>query len=482
MKWYQGGIAEAIVFSKSKGAIFVVYIEGNDEQSNKISSLIENGQLGLKLEQDSFVAIKLEAGSTPHHQFSEIYKQPSVPSIYFIGKSGAPLDIITGNDDLDNITGKIDDILSKSGISVNSTASSLTTSLLDSERSSGEQSNETVCENGVCLIKTTDLNSETEKPSSSSEKIKMSGSEDSNSKSEENKKEEPTPEDKVQRAKELLEMKRIQKEKEEKENERLKELERRNQGQGVQQLKKWQEDQEMKQLKEERDREKRENQLARERVLAQIAQDRAERLSRSQVNSPQTSESPKPVAPTISSVNSNTTRLQFRLPDGSSTTSVFANSDSLQTVISYIKANLKLPFSDFTLSTTFPRREFTNNDYSQTLMDLQLIPNAVILVLPISHGMVSTNPGGTFSSMLWSLLAPILSIFGYLKVFLFGGNPNAGGNKRPSGEPTEHRSDRQKKRMRDSTVVRRQGNIHRLGDNDSEDDDKTWNGNSTQQM
>lgn len=40
-----------------------------------------------------------------------------------------------------------------------------------------------------------------------------------------------------------------------------------------------------------------------------------------------------------------------------------------------------------------------------------------------------------------------------------------------------------KRVMRDSTVVRRQGNIHRLTDRDSSDDEgNTWNGNSTQQM
>lgn len=37
--------------------------------------------------------------------------------------------------------------------------------------------------------------------------------------------------------------------------------------------------------------------------------------------------------------------------------------------------------------------------------------------------------------------------------------------------------------MGDATVIRRQGNIHRLTDKtDSDDDNNTWNGNSTQQM
>lgn len=37
--------------------------------------------------------------------------------------------------------------------------------------------------------------------------------------------------------------------------------------------------------------------------------------------------------------------------------------------------------------------------------------------------------------------------------------------------------------VRESTVVKRQGNVHRLTDRkDSDDEGNTWNGNSTQQM
>nr|XP_023024513.1 UBX domain-containing protein 4-like [Leptinotarsa decemlineata] len=485
MKWYPGGIAEAIGYSKSKGAIFIVYIEGTDEQSQKISSLIENGALGKKLEQEHFVAIKLEAGSVPHQQFSEIYKEPSVPSIYFIGKSGTPLDIITGNDNLEDVTKRVDNILSKAGITTNTTGSSaanLSASMISAERT--EVSDQMECKNGVCQIKS-------DEPSQDDKKVNLQKEENipdtgNHSASSENiGSVKLTDEEKIQRAQMLLEVKRKEKEREEKENERLRELERRKMGQNVQQMKKWQEDQELKQLKEERDREKRENQQARERVLAQIAQDRVERLSKSQPQTQSVSETPKPTQPTVPSVKSNTTRLQFRLPDGSSNTQEFASSDPMQAVVSYIKANLKLPFNDFTLSTTFPRREFTNNDYSQTLVDLQLVPNAVILVLPANQGMVSTHPGGTFSSMIWSFLAPIWNIFGYLKIFIFGTNPNVAGSKRPAEESTESRVDQQKKRVRETTVIKRQGNsnIHRLGDNnDSDDEKKTWNGNSTQQM
>lgn len=53
-------------------------------------------------------------------------------------------------------------------------------------------------------------------------------------------------------------------------------------GQEVQKLKKWQEDQELKQLVEEREKEKRLEKEHRDRVLAQIAQDKAERIAKFQ--------------------------------------------------------------------------------------------------------------------------------------------------------------------------------------------------------
>jgi hypothetical protein len=38
---------------------------------------------------------------------------------------------------------------------------------------------------------------------------------------------------------------------------------------------------------------------------------------------------------------------------------------------------------EFAMSTTFPRREFGANEDGQTLRDLQLVPTAVILILPV---------------------------------------------------------------------------------------------------
>lgn len=228
-----------------------------------------------------------------------------------------------------------------------------------------------------------------------------------------------------------------------KQKEKSKEIERRKMGQDVLKLKRWQEDQQLKNIKEERDREKREEQAARQRILAQIEQDKADRAARfggsSQAPSqPKTSPQPEKRA----TVDSNTARLQFKLPDGSTHTQDFPSSECLQTVRNYIKSNLNLPFSNYVLSTAFPRREFTDNDNGETLADLGLVPNAVVLILPINHGTVASRPGGGLSGLFWTLITPFLNVFGYLRLFIFGSSrtPQQNGresSKRPADSSAE---------------------------------------------
>lgn len=92
MRWYEGGIAEAVTLSKKNGSVFVVYIEGNgkinipnltlqmkflfligdDEKSRDLTALINSQVVSEELRSDNFVAIKVEANSLSHQQFSEI--------------------------------------------------------------------------------------------------------------------------------------------------------------------------------------------------------------------------------------------------------------------------------------------------------------------------------------------------------------------------------------------------------------------------
>lgn len=45
---------------------------GNDDKSRNLTSLINDVEVSSKMENETFVALKLEAGSLPHTQFTEI--------------------------------------------------------------------------------------------------------------------------------------------------------------------------------------------------------------------------------------------------------------------------------------------------------------------------------------------------------------------------------------------------------------------------
>lgn len=200
-------------------------------------------------------------------------------------------------------------------------------------------------------------------------------------------------------------------------------------GQDVQKMKRLQHDQELKLLMEAREKEKREQQAAKQRILEQIQQDKVDRAARFSTAPPQNSQ-PSPQAttpPPIPRVAAGMTRIQFKLADGSAHTHEFKSADTLQDIKLYIKTNLN-PAYNFMLATTFPKREFTNEHDSCTLAELELVPSAVLLILPVSNGTVSTN-SRTFTSFLWSLLAPLLSIVSYLRAKLFGA-------PKPTEQPT----------------------------------------------
>lgn len=194
---------------------------------------------------------------------------------------------------------------------------------------------------------------------------------------------------------------------------------------------------------EQRDKEKKEQQAARQRILAQIEQDKADRAARfSNPNRPKTTEQQSPQPVRRAPANTNTARLQFKLPDGSSRTQDFPSENTLQDVRNYIRSNLNLPYNNFILSTTFPRREFGSVDNDHTLLDLELVPNAVVLILPISSGAVTTNSQNFISNLLWTFITPFLNIFSYVKSFVFGTPP-------PPSTPST--SNRNNKRVSENT-------------------------------
>lgn len=458
MRWFQGNIVEAVTQSKARNAVFVVFIEGKDDVSQRIASAIDDVEVSSKLEGQNFVSIHLESESQTFTQFSQIYRNPAVPSLYFIGRTGSPIKIVTEAIDSKAL---LEQIVLVENVHFGKSSSN---------EASSSQSSEANTPASQLPETSSSYEANSTRPSSSSAPL----------------------DERVERAKELLEEKRMKKQAQEEEEAIQKELRRRKEGQNVQEMRRLQNEQEMKQLKEERMKDKRIEQEARQRVLEQIAQDRAARNARNVTAAPSPASSAPAPAPAVS--NSNEARLQFRLPDGSTHSHTFEAVATLGDVRQYIISNVNLPCQNFTLATVYPRHEFTPQDNSSTLRDLLLVPSSAILIVPAggSAGTLQNSPGlfGFAQTMFMFMTYPLTRLFSFIRVFIFGAPPPTAGSSSgtSAGSTTSSNQNQQDRRpqRRSGGAYRRSGNsnVHRLHQSNSSSDDEnnTWNGNSTQQM
>ncbi|XP_011196099.2 UBX domain-containing protein 4 [Zeugodacus cucurbitae] len=555
MNWYKGNIAEAVAESKAKNAIFVVYVEGKDESTQKLSNFINDQKIRDKLESADFVAIKIESDSQAYMQFATIYQVVPVPSIFFIGKTGTPLEIGTGIiASITELEEKINKVLTLSGHSTPSTQSSTTFITAEQNASATklttqkepkdahsvdnaapstskpttetvtivkqDEQTEIVCDGDVCYKKPKeqkeDIVPAVEEPQISTNRTESPNEVDKKAQLEETRKK--------------MEEQRRKRIEEEKQLEKDRELRRRREGKEMQSLQEWQREQELKELKENIRREKLEEMAARERIRAQIAADRAERAQKfslpSDASAPGTSSefgTSSGCSPTVNPVAPDSTRIQFRFASGNTATHVFNCQDTLSKLREYVRTDL-LPgtgIKDFTLATTYPKRELNVEHDVQTLAELNLFPSAVILIIgkesTSSPAAIIARSGGLlniFTTLVMAILSPVFSVFGYLKNIATGGgqrnNNESGASKRANEEAGAQHDAAKRRNMErfgggatggsvlgnnssisddadkgESKPYRRYGssNIHRLTDHkDSDDENATWNGNSTQQQ
>ncbi|XP_053594345.1 UBX domain-containing protein 4 isoform X2 [Microplitis demolitor] len=483
MKWFPGSINEAVATSKTKKAVFVVFIAGNDEVSNETSRVIDSPEVTSLLEKEDFIAIKLESGSESYRFFAQIYQLVPVPSLFFIGDNGKPLEIVAGSVTSSSLKEKIDSVLVKAGKKDSSN------NFIKTEQSHAESTSSNVSN----TQENSTSNNNIEEPSNIGANVNTATADN-----------EITAAEKVERARKLIEMQKQQKLEEEREKERLREIERRKMGKNLQSAKRQQQDLELKLAHEERIKEKAAELEARERIRAQIAQDKIERKQREQALLQNVQEQERPAVTQRSFVGDGTARIQFRLPSGNPHTGSFQSTSTLRELRAYVVSNIELPFQQFSMSTSFPRRDLTQEDDDKTLTELQLVPTAVVLILPVkntSSSAVIPSDGSNFiSRLMWALITPLVTVFNYITGY-FSGNrgPNdrsagsrgssTGESSRTSGvyssgsRPNVSQPGLIRTPGGSSTTVRARGNVHRLhsGDDDN-DENNTWNGNSTQQM
>ncbi|ELK27657.1 UBX domain-containing protein 4 [Myotis davidii] len=266
---------------------------------------------------------------------------------------------------------------------------------------------------------------------------------------------------KVERLTKKLEERREEKRKEEEQREIKKEIERRKTGKEMLDYKRKQEEELTKRMLEERNREKTEDRAARERIKQQIALDRAERAARF-AKTKEEVEAAKAAALLVKQAEmevkrdasarerSTVARIQFRLPDGSSFTNQFPSDAPLEEA-----------------------RQFAAQAGRPTT------------------SMVHSS-SGDFWTLLGTVLYPFLAIWRLISNFLFSNPPPAQTSVRSSSESSNLASSSNSEKrepVRKRVLEKRgedfkkEGKIYRLRtQDDGEDENNTWNGNSTQQM
>lgn len=507
MLWFQGAIPAAIASAKRSGAVFVVFVAGDDEQSTQMAASWEDEKV-TEASSNNFVAIKIDTKSEACLQFSQIYPVVCVPSSFFIGDSGIPLEVIAGSVSADELVTRIHKVQqmhsSKGETSVttndNQSESSVSTPSASFEPDiceSAESRNAELCE--------TPATSDTKSDNATGGEYT---SHDSLSQEPRRCSNQRPAEDltvRVERLTKKLEERREEKRKEEAQREIKKEIERRKTGKEMLDYKRKQEEELTKRMLEERSREKAEDRAARERIKQQIALDRAERAARfAKTKEAEAAKAAALLAKQAESEvkressardRSTIARIQFRLPDGSSFTNQFPSDAPLEEARQFAAQTVGNTYGNFSLATMFPRREFTREDYRRKLLDLELAPSASVVLLPAGRPATSIvhSSSGDIWTLLGTVLYPFLAIWRLISNFLFSNPPPAQTSARatstePSNSASSNKSEKRepvRKRVLEKRGedFKKEGKIYRLRtQDDGEDENNTWNGNSTQQM
>ncbi|CAF0843116.1 unnamed protein product [Brachionus calyciflorus] len=467
MEWHNEDIGAAITESKTKKLIFLVFIY---DPANNIAEHIWNNETVINLCKTNCISLKLEFESQNCSFFKQIYPISTCPTTYLIGVNGKPIDVISGEISEEEFLSKLQKSIDVHNLEVNPAIEAT-------------ESNEPT---------TSQNTNETSQESNTSEQKK-------------------SIDEKVAQAKEKLRQIQEKKRLEEEEKNRNSEMERRRLGQDILKAKREKEELEMKQLAEAKRKEKLEDELAKKRIMEKIQQDREEKQKnyaqeKQDVQSAKEAERQKLEQQKLlekqaeAARNSNIARLQFRLVDGSSFNSQFEPNQTLKEVKDFVAQKLvemNNNNTNFSMHSTFPKREYTDSDMSLTLRELNLAPSASLLIIPAKTKSItnmipspSSSSGvlGTVATVTTDIFTLFFSIFASMWGVVTGligiGQNNSRGSNQATGSSNQFRATNQEDSVQ-NLRLRNLGNnprVRSLNDDREDDDNATWNGNSTQQM
>lgn len=437
--WFSGAVVDAVREAKSRQALFIVYVRDDSQASQSTDDLWSN--VWTKLNSTlKMIALRLDKDSEACLQFNMIYKVEVYPTIYFInGRNGQVLKKIDRSlENADELQQVIEEALN----------------IVEPK----EQSTKSI-------------------------------------------------EEKVADARARLKEIQEKRDDETKAKEREDEINRRRLGQQMLLDKQKKDEELIRKQAEEIRRDKVEQQKLQEKLKAQIQQDREEKRRKYEQKQSTTTTTTTTTAPSPSvqpkssiSVDYSRSRLQFRLADGSFFTEDFSSDAHMSDVYAYLEETLprdQYRNGSYILRTVHTRLTLTR-DNPNTLKQLELAPSTVLLVIKQAHSSPSTNVSvnNIFQSIpllfTW-LMMQFNFLYQFLAAKLFGQRPT----RSPSATNTEQGRSTTRINNRDqskSTVTKRENfrtdstdkstirRFHNTQDDSDDEEKRTWNGNSTQQM
>ncbi|NXK58423.1 UBXN4 protein, partial [Sylvietta virens] len=486
----------------------VLCLAGEDEQSTEMAARWEDEKV-TEAASDGFVAIKIDTKSEACLQFSQIYPVVCIPSSFFIGDNGIPLEVIAGSVSVEELVTRIHKVKQMHAgkgrpLENGSQASAPCPSSQSDGAPESAESRAGVCDSPEAVMP------ETIASSADEANLGQASQEATNPADEQANDAQPVNDLtlKVERQVFFCRLLNVLYLLLSSFKEIKKEIERRKTGKEMLEYKRRQEEELTKRMLEERNREKAEEKAARERIRQQIAMDRAERAARF-AKSKEEAEAAKAAALQAKQAEiearkeaaqrerSAIARIQFRLPDGSSFTNQFPSEARLEEARQFAAQTVGNTYGNFSLATMFPRREFTKEDYGKKLLELELAPSASVVLLPAGRPATSVvqASGSDLWKFLGTILYPLLAVWRFISNFLFTSPPPSQPSAR-SAHQQEHSApsasgsiEQSRQAVRKRVVEKRgedfkkEGKIYRLRtQDDGEDENNTWNGNSTQQM
>ncbi|XP_054642508.1 UBX domain-containing protein 4 [Dunckerocampus dactyliophorus] len=439
MFWFNGSIPDAINLAKQRSFVFVVVIVGEDEQSANLMSSWEDVS---ETAHNGCVAVKVDAKSDTCVQFSQIYPVVCIPSSFFIGENGIPLEVIAGSVSATELEIRINKVKQMHAQQIGKQQQEATAPVISATQP-------TLAAPFVASVSTISTEEAVEglEPGQGCEAAACSQSAAENGCPDTSLccPDETNPDAKVERV---------------------------NKPEGKQKTA----------LEDE-------CRAERAAIYAKFLEEKAKKVAQ---QAEQAEEEARKAA--VVRQRSTIARLQFRLPDGSSFTNQFSSQSKLQEAYQFAVQEVGNRYGNFSMATMFPRREFTSEDFNKTLLELDLAPSSSIVLVPCGRASsVVPSSGGGIWAVLNTLFHPILSVWRFLSSWMFAPAPQETSRRSfPSSHSHTNSATRSDKTKIDPLSVppekqpknfKKDGKICQLKTHeDSEDDNNTWNGNSTQQM